>query len=93
MTTQKPAAPLTQSVDGLVGAASELGNSVARLAAAVIAIPLSVLPPQARNDTTTAAREAIGAVGKLNITIVKAFSSILESLVKTVDQVVADVTK
>lgn len=92
MTTQKPTAPLAQSVDGLVGAASDLGSSVAKLAAAMLAIPLSVLPPQARDDTTAAARDAIGAVGKLNVSIVKAVTSILESFVRTVDKVIADAT-
>ena len=57
--------------EGLVDAATKFGSSLARLATAVAAVPLSVLPVQNRDDAVKAAGDLFTAVGTLHMTAVK----------------------
>jgi hypothetical protein len=96
MTAQLPPAPSPTPAQSplapLVETASTLGSSLVRLGTSVIAIPLSVLPSSVRTDTTNATREVFEAINTLNLSFIKAVSSVLDAWVREIDHVVAETT-
>jgi hypothetical protein len=59
----------------------------------VIAVPLSVLPSSVRTDTANATREVFEAVKALNLSFIRAVSSVLDAWVREIDRVVAETTR
>jgi hypothetical protein len=95
MTAQLPPTPTpAQSpVAPLVETASTLSTSLVRLGSSVIAVPLSVLPSSVRTDTANATREVFEAVNALNLSFIRAVSSVLDAWVREIDRVVAETTR
>lgn len=78
-------------VDKIAESGSELGESLVRLGTAALSAPLALLPQEIRTDARIAARDFVGAVGKLHIGIAKLGIGVLESFAKVIDDVAAPV--
>lgn len=71
MSTAEATTSVSQQVENLVDAALTLGTSVFRLGGSVMVIPISLLPPKARQDTIQTAHNVIDSVGRVNLSIFK----------------------
>lgn len=88
---RKPNTTLPQSEE-LVDAAGKLGNTLVRLGTAVVAVPLSVLPAQTREDAVKATGDLLGAVGSLHLSLLRATARGVESAAHEFNKAVGEVS-
>lgn len=86
---RKPTITLPQSEE-LVDAAGKLGTSLARLGTAVVAVPLAVLPAQAREDAVKATGDLFGAVGSLHLSLLRVTARGVESVAHEFNKAVTE---
>jgi hypothetical protein len=91
MATAQTAAPVSQQVETIVESAITLGTSLVRLSATVMVIPLSALPPKARQDTIQAAHKVLTAVDRVHLSVFKTASRVASTWLGELDKAISAV--
>ncbi len=78
--------------DSLVELATTFGTAAGRLANTVVAVPLAILPVQARDGALKAASDVINAIGSLHSTVLKSTVRGVETATSTFNKAVESTT-